>query len=132
LSASTEARSLGQATRQASWWGGAAQQRFTIAHELGHFLLHEGYTVHLDENLGALRINLRNSESARGEDADEKEANLFAAELLMPAAFLREDLRDKDLDLLADGAFIDKLAKKYKVSSQALTFRLAYLNYIAL
>lgn len=106
------------------------RQRFTIAHELGHFLLHEGYTVHLDENLGALRVNLRNSESARGEDTDEKEANLFAAELLMPAAFLRADLHEKDLDLLADNAFIERLAKKYKVSSQALTFRLAYLNYI--
>lgn len=108
------------------------RRRFTIAHEFGHFLLHEGHTVHLDENRGALRVNLRNSESARGEDSDEKEANLFAAELLMPATFLREDLRDKDLDLLGDSHFIEKLAKKYKVSSQALTFRLAYLNYITL
>jgi Zn-dependent peptidase ImmA (M78 family) len=108
------------------------RQRFTIAHELGHFLLHEGHMVHLDENRGALRINLRSSESARGEDNDEKEANLFAAELLMPASFLKEDLRGKELDLLGYGDFLDKLAKKYKVSIQALTFRLAYLNYISL
>ncbi len=88
--------------------------------------------MHLDENIGALRVNLRNSESARGEDNDEKEANLFAAELLMPAIFLREELDGKELDLLGDGNFLDRLAKKYKVSVQALTFRLAYLNYITL
>lgn len=108
------------------------RRRFTIAHELGHFLLHEGHIVHLDENIGALRVNLRNSESARGEDNDEKEANLFAAELLMPAIFLREELDGKELDLLGNGNFLDKLAKKYKVSVQALTFRLAYLKYITL
>jgi Zn-dependent peptidase ImmA (M78 family) len=106
------------------------RRRFTIAHELGHFLLHEGHIVHLDENRGAFRINLRNSESASGEDNDEKEANLFAAELLMPAAFLQEDLLGKDLDLLEDSDFLSNLAKKYKVSVQALTFRLAYLRYI--
>jgi len=108
------------------------RRRFTIAHELGHFLLHEGHIVHLDQNIGALRVNLRNSESARGEDNDEKEANLFAAELLMPANFLREELDGKERDLLGDGNFLDRLAKKYKVSVQALTFRLAYLNYITL
>lgn len=108
------------------------RQRFTIAHELGHFLLHEGQDVHLDESRGAFRINLRSPESARGEDNDEKEANLFAAELLMPAIFLRHDLHGIDLDLLGDGDFLEKLAKKYKVSIQALTFRLAYLGYITL
>lgn len=108
------------------------RQRFTIAHELGHFLLHEGHTMHLDEKGDALRVNLRSSESARGEDNDEKEANLFAAELLMPAAFLREDLHGRDLDLLGDTEFLEKLAKKYKVSAQALTFRLGYLNYVSL
>jgi Zn-dependent peptidase ImmA (M78 family) len=108
------------------------RRRFTIAHELGHFLLHEGHMVHLDENRGAYRINLRSSESAGGEDNDEKEANLFAAELLMPVAFLQEDLVGKDLDLLEDSDFLEKLARKYKVSVQALTFRLAYLRYITL
>ena len=108
------------------------RRRFTIAHELGHFLLHEGHIIHLDENIGALRVNLRNSELARGEDNDEKEANLFAAELLMPAMFLREELEGKELDFLGNGNFLDRLAKKYKVSVQALTFRLAYLKYITL
>lgn len=108
------------------------RQRFTIAHELGHFLLHQGEQVHLDDLRQAFTINLRDKESAKGEDNDEREANLFAAELLMPAKFLMSDLHGKNLDLLDDGDFLDKLAKKYKVSTQALTFRLANLGYIKL
>lgn len=106
------------------------RQRFTIAHELGHYLLHIGHTVHLDEGRGALTVNLRNLESSKGEDNDEREANLFAAELLMPARFLREDLDGLELDLLDDNRFMTDLAKKYMVSLQALTFRLTYLQYI--
>ncbi len=112
------------------------RQRFTIAHELGHYLLHEGETVHLDHYRGAVTVNLRNSESATGVDDDEREANLFAAELLMPAKFLEQDLRGRDLDLLDldddDDVFLKKLAKKYAVSPQALTYRLANLKYIEL
>jgi Zn-dependent peptidase ImmA (M78 family) len=107
------------------------RQRFTIAHELGHFLLHAGHTVHLDEGRVAFMVNLRNSESSRGEDNDEREANLFAAELLMPAKFLRADLEGEELDLLADSKLLIDLAKNYEVSVQALTFRLTYLGYIA-
>jgi Zn-dependent peptidase ImmA (M78 family) len=110
------------------------RQRFTVAHELGHFLLHKGQPVHLDEDntRAAFRVNLRSAESTTGEDNDEREANLFAAELLMPASFLKKDLQGKDVDLLDDGKFLEKLAGKYKVSVQALTFRLAYLRYITL
>jgi len=81
------------------------RKRFTLAHELGHFILHEGQTVHIDENPKRLpfRINLRDEESAKGSDDDEKEANLFAAELLMPAKFLERDLKGKDIDLLEEG-----------------------------
>jgi Zn-dependent peptidase ImmA (M78 family) len=108
------------------------RQRFTIAHEIGHFLLHEGALVHLDSGHGAFRINLRDSASSTGEDNDEREANFFAAELLMPAAFLTRDLKGENLDLLeGDSEVLEKLAKKYKVSIQALTFRLANLGYIS-
>jgi Zn-dependent peptidase ImmA (M78 family) len=109
------------------------RQRFTIAHELGHFLLHQGESVHLDEHRQGFTINMRNRESATGEDSDEREANLFAAELLMPAKFLQKDLSGQNLDLLEEeGVLLHKLARKYKVSTQALTFRLANLGYIKL
>lgn len=107
------------------------RRRFTIAHEIGHYFLHEGELVHLNSMRGAFMIDMRNSKSSNGEDNDEREANLFAAELLMPAAFLADELRGHDFDLLSeDDDFLQKLAKKYGVSLQALTFRLANLGYI--
>ncbi len=48
----------------------------------------------------------------------------------MPAKFLKQDLQGKDLDLLEESDVLKNLAKKYKVSVQALTFRLGNLGYI--
>jgi Zn-dependent peptidase ImmA (M78 family) len=110
------------------------RQRFTIAHEIGHFLLHEWEGVHVDGSDRAFQIKRRDEKSSTGTDIDEQEANLFAAELLMPAKFLKTDLlKIKKLDLLDDnlGSFA-RLAERYEVSTQALTFRLAYLGYVRL
>lgn len=105
--------------------------RFTLAHELGHFLLHEGETVHFDGRRPGMTVSLRGVEASKGTDDNEKEANLFAAELLMPARFLEKDLRGEHMDLMDEDALKD-LATKYKVSVQALTFRLNNLGYIQL
>lgn len=60
----------------------------------------------------------------------EMEANLFAAELLMPKQFLDADLAKLGgLDLFEDEVLRD-LAKKYEVSVQAMTHRLTNLEYI--
>ena len=105
------------------------RQTFTIAHELGHFLLHEVDDVHVDRRF---RVWLRDSASSEGTEIDEKEANLFAAELLMPTQLLIQDLkRIRDVDLL-DEDVLARLASEYSVSTQAMTFRLAYLGYIQL
>src|SRR6266581_6619050 len=53
------------------------RQRFTIAHELGHFLLHTGETFHVDQEKGALTVKFRDAQSSTGEDDSEREANLF-------------------------------------------------------
>jgi Zn-dependent peptidase ImmA (M78 family) len=103
------------------------RQRFTIAHEIGHFRLHEGDVFHVDRSL---RLKLRDQKSSTGTDRDEIEANLFAAELLMPKTFLDKDVQSTpDLDLLDEDA-IQSLAEKYKVSVQSLTYRLMNLGYI--
>lgn len=107
------------------------RQRFTIAHELGHFLLHAGEPVHIDRTNVAYRLNHRDAVSSMGTDDSEREANLFAAELLMPARFLEKDLRSRDLDLL-DDKVVQELAEQYQVSTQALTFRLTNLGYVQL
>ncbi len=105
-----------------------ARKRFTIAHELGHYLLHEGELVHFDAERPGFRVNYR-SESSSSEM--EREANLFAAELLMPARFLERDSRIKRIDLLEEKSeVLEQVAEDYGVSVQALTYRLANLGLI--
>lgn len=105
----------------------AVRQHFTTAHELGHLLLHDQKQLHVDRDF---RIRLRDDVSSQGTDDYEREANLFAATLLMPKRFLEEDLRNEDyVDLFGDH-FLPEIAKKYGVSSQALVNRLKNLGYI--
>jgi Zn-dependent peptidase ImmA (M78 family) len=104
------------------------RQRFTIAHELGHFFLHTQEKLHVDRGF---QINLRDGNSSKGEIEDEKEANLFAAELLIPVQFIQEELAAIEVLDLEDDS-ISKLAEKYEVSTQAMAFRLSYLGYIQL
>ena len=75
-------------------------------------------------------MRLRDDVSTMGVDDDEKEANLFAAELLMPESFVRKDLAGYTTLDLYDDDFLPELARKYGVSVQAITFRLQYLGYI--
>jgi Zn-dependent peptidase ImmA (M78 family) len=103
------------------------RRNFTAAHELGHFLLHDFDDVHVDRRF---KVWLRSETSSQGTDDEEKEANLFAAELLMPARFIAKDIeRIGTFDLL-DEAVIQEMAERYGVSSQAMTFRLAYLGFV--
>lgn len=97
-----------------------ARQRFTIAHEIGHLLLHNGEELHVDADF---RVNLRSSASSRADDVIEIEANTFAATLLMPAEFIKKDIARMQIDA-EDSEQIDQLAAKYGVSAQAMTFRL--------
>jgi Zn-dependent peptidase ImmA (M78 family) len=104
-----------------------ARQNFTISHELGHLLLHDQEQLHVDHEF---RVRLRNDVSSQGTDEAEKEANFFAASLLMPKEFLERDLADQEsIDLFDDG-FLRDLSRKYGVSTQALVNRLKNLGYI--
>jgi Zn-dependent peptidase ImmA (M78 family) len=96
------------------------RQRFTIAHECGHMLLHGDQEMFIDR--GSIKYN-RDAKSAEGTNNKEIEANRFAAELLMPRKFLEKDLANMALDV-EDESTINELAKKYKVSLQALAWRI--------
>jgi Zn-dependent peptidase ImmA (M78 family) len=102
------------------------RQRFTVAHEIAHFLLHPSEPVHVDKGY---QIKLRDASSGEGVDTEEKEANLFAAELLIPAHFLAADISQLHGVDLSDEDQIKKLARRYEVSPLALGYRLAYLGY---
>lgn len=88
----------------------------------------------MDSKKDGYTLQLRNPTSATGANISEREANLFAAEVLMPAKFLQKELRKKDLDLMDDeeksDGVLKSLAKRCGVSLQALTIRLNNLGYI--
>ena len=103
------------------------RQRFTIAHEIGHFLLHEDEGLHLDR---AAHFRLRSDLASQGTDSAEIEANGFAAEILIPGSILqREMLRAEALDVLDDD-FLMKLGRRFGVSTQAMMLRLTNLGYV--
>ena len=98
------------------------RQRFTIAHECGHLVLHKG-NVHIDKSF---RVNRRDASSSQGHQPDEIEANRFAAELLMPFALIMKDLEDYEIDMENEEA-LKELADKYQVSVLAMTRRITNL-----
>jgi len=105
------------------------RQNFTIAHELGHFMLHEGNKFRIDRNF---RVNFRDNNSSQATDFEEIEANAFAAALLMPENKVREVVKKKlkeGIDL-EDSKELEKMASQFGVSEQALLIRLVKLGYI--
>lgn len=106
------------------------RQRFTIAHEIGHFQLHWKSTeTHF---IDYVVRDFRDDRSSTATDKREIEANQFAASLLMPREFLRKDLRGQGKlpGFDVDEGLIVKLARRYEVSQQAMIFRLINLGYI--
>lgn len=103
------------------------RQNFTVAHEIGHLLLHDQAQLQVDHEF---RVRLRNDLSSQGTNESEREANFFAASLLMPKKFLAKDLDGKEYFDLCDDNFLHILARKYGVSAQALVNRLKNLGYI--
>lgn len=100
----------------------AVRQRFTIAHELGHFFLHpqkDAFVDYRDNSRDVMRT------------PREKEANMFAAALLMPSEFLKKDFRSLAKSGLNEEG-LHALAKRYIVSDDAMRFRLINLNIVAI
>lgn len=92
-----------------------ARKVFTIAHELGHFLLHENKDLETFYRQDALKIGSRKM-------PEESEADCFAASLLMP-----RDLIMKFWNVIKD---IDVMADSFQVSRTAMYWRLNNLGLI--
>ncbi len=87
------------------------RQTFTIAHELGHFLLHKDlFDAHPDQYKVLLRMPVGSQV-----DPIEKEANAFAADLLVPLDMLK---------LYRKYATESDLAKLFAVSSEVIRYRM--------
>jgi hypothetical protein len=103
------------------------RQRFTAAHELGHFVLHR------EEMSG--RVSIADSPAnveLNGDQSDrhEREANRFAAELLMPADVCRERAAAfrRDYGACPRSPLAYHLAAEFLVSRDAMRFRLQDLG----
>ena len=103
-----------------------SRQRFTVAHEIGHFLLHKG-AVYLDKRV---RVNLLDRGPGLATAFEEIQANQFAAELLMPREWMIEevDRRLQDERQTSEDDLLDGLAKHFNVSRDAVEYRLANLG----
>ncbi len=92
------------------------RQRFTVAHELAHFLLHKDKIDSDTEYVDGIARDGSYSEI-------EQEANELAADILMPT-----DLLNKALDELPENlsrySVASQLAEQFKVSLTAMSIRL--------
>lgn len=99
-------------------WESPLRQKFTIAHELGHFVCHKNILMagtHEDQIL---------FRADQGFDPIEQEASEYAANLLMP--------RETFARYISEGFnTIEELAKKFKLSSAAIRYRAYNLRYIS-
>ncbi len=102
------------------------RQRFTIAHECGHFMLHSA-TSELFIDKRYMALFRRDRTSSTGDNNQEVQANRFAAALLMPAELIKREVASTDFDL-GDEEAITELAEKFQVSKQAMSLRLASLG----
>ena len=90
------------------------RQRFTVAHELGHFLLHRDQIGRGIEDDVLFRSRLS--------DWREAEANRIAADILMPEALIKEAYREaKSIGVEDISAY---LARQFDVSEAAMKIRL--------
>lgn len=90
------------------------RQRFTIAHELGHYILHK------EKNVEFVDTTFFRSDEM---DSIEYHANEFAARLLMPELTVRDLIENQSIKN------IGVLAEQFKVSSAAMKHRVLSLGY---
>jgi Zn-dependent peptidase ImmA (M78 family) len=88
------------------------RQAFTLAHELGHWLLHKQLLQEDPNRSIVFRIPLGKADK----DPIEKEANCFAAELLVPNEFL-DQYKNEDIGMIA---------RIFGVSSEVIGYRIGH------
>ena len=88
------------------------RKRFTLAHELGHFLLHGGE---------------RFEDTGDRQSVVERQADAFAAELLMPSPMVKQTF-EALTNILPKTDAIGELAWIYRVSREAMKNRLSELK----
>lgn len=103
-----------------------SRRRFTIAHEIGHIVLHQyelSRNAFVDKKITILH---RDTKSSSGKYQAEVEANQFAAALLMPQQLIYRYMEENKLryGLRDDEEAVKKMADDFEVSATALAIRL--------
>mgnify|MGYP005853684599 CR=1 FL=1 len=95
------------------------RQRFTIAHELAHLILHKSV---IDSSPDGIKDNVLYRSGAP--ERIEYEANRLAADIVMPMALVEKVLRE-EFDGVVTEATIESLAARFQVSKVAMEIRLS-------
>nr|WP_306455642.1 ImmA/IrrE family metallo-endopeptidase [Stenotrophomonas sp. JAI102] len=105
--------------------------RFTLAHEIGHFILH--LNKHEDGEFKDTPITMSRTSSYW--DRTEAEANSFAAELLMPsdlifqeANYIISEYKQSHNAQISKDEFKDRMSRAFNVSFAAMEYRLSNLG----
>ena len=105
------------------------RKRFTLAHELGHFMLH---MAPLEDFSRFNPINDLNISFNRDDNWDyvEMEANNFAAQLLMPSEYIKKETKNiiRENQNITKEELVEKLSNIVQVSQIAMEYRLAKLG----
>lgn len=113
------------------------RKRFTLAHELGHLI--NDIIPHLENHQEVIFEDpATNFQRSGAQKPEEYRANTFAAELLMPEDLILKEgkkiitfLTNKlGTEKAPEEMFIEKMAEKFSVSSQAMEIRLQVLGII--
>lgn len=97
------------------------RQRFTIAHELAHYLLHRGI---IDSSPAGITDTVLYRSGAP--ERIEYEANRLAAMIVMPMPLVERELKEKFGGVVTE-ATIDGLASLFEVSKAAMEIKLSNL-----
>ncbi len=89
------------------------RQRFTIAHELGHFILHRAQRQRFNCDKQSVHTGIATLRDI------EREADDFASNLLMPGDLLRDWIANQRIDF----RFLGDIAQRFQVSLEALCIR---------
>lgn len=103
------------------------RQRFTIAHEIGHLRLHKGRKLTVDSGL---RVDYRD-DAGNPTILEERDANAFAAALLMPAPAVQAAAEPLVRAGATRSSLVSSLAGTFDVSEEAMGYRLLNLGFLS-
>lgn len=102
------------------------RQRFTLAHELGHYLLHRSLIgAGVDDDTKYRSTSEGEFYNTSIDLIHERQANSFAASILLPEHLLRQEIARRELD---GPVKVEDLYKAFQVSRSAMEWRLKNLG----